>query len=83
MRELVRRIQDQRKGAGLHVADRIRVVVQASERLAAAIHEHEAYLRAETLSVSLESRGEPPGGAVEHSFDGERAWVSIEKAAES
>ena len=83
VRELVRRIQDQRKGAGLHVADRIRVVVQASERLAAAIHEHEAYLRAETLSVSLESRGEPPGGAVEHSFDGERAWVSIEKAAES
>ncbi len=79
VRELVRRIQDQRKGAGLHVADRIRLRIAAGEQLAAAVREHDSYLRAETLAVALELECAPPAAAIEHTVDGERVWVSIEK----
>jgi len=82
VRELVRRIQDQRKEAGLDLADRIHLSLQAGERLAAAVREHRAHLMAETLAVSLVVQAEAPAGAVKHSLEAEQVWVSIEKAAQ-
>jgi len=82
VRELVRRIQDQRKVAGLDLADRIHLSLQAGERLAAAVREHRAHLMSETLAVSLVVQAEAPAGAVKHSLEAEQVWVSIEKAAQ-
>jgi isoleucyl-tRNA synthetase len=79
-RELVRRIQEQRKTAGLHVADRISLRYWATPRLMAAIEAHEAYIRGETLAVELTAVPVAPVGAVEHGFDGETASVWLEKA---
>jgi isoleucyl-tRNA synthetase len=79
-RELVRRIQEQRKTAGLHVADRISLRYWATPRLMAAIEAHEAYIRGETLAVELTAMPVAPAGAVELRFDGETASVWLEKA---
>ncbi len=79
-RELVRRIQEQRKTAGLHVADRISLRYWATPRLMAAIEAHEAYIRGETLAVELTAVPVAPAGAVELRFDGETASVRLEKA---
>jgi isoleucyl-tRNA synthetase len=76
-REFVRRVQEQRKVAGLHVADRVSLRVHASDGLAAALSEHDAYVRGETLAVSLETAETPSPGATEHAFEGEWAWVLL------
>ncbi|MGH7811712.1 MAG: DUF5915 domain-containing protein, partial [Candidatus Binatia bacterium] len=52
-REFVRRVQDLRKSAGLDVADRIELFVEASAGLRSAIEAHEDYIRAETLAANL------------------------------
>jgi isoleucyl-tRNA synthetase len=79
-RELVRRIQEQRKTAGLHVADRISLRYSATPNLMAAIEAHEAYIRNETLAVELTAVPTAPEGGVEQAFDGETASVRLEKA---
>jgi isoleucyl-tRNA synthetase len=55
-RELVRRLQELRRDAGLDVTDRIRVAWQASagrDAVAAALAAHGAYLAAEVLALDL------------------------------
>src|SRR5512143_3689571 len=52
-REFVRRIQDLRKTAGLEVADRINLYVEASDALQAALQAFRDYIMAETLAVTL------------------------------
>ena len=52
-REVVHRVQQARKQAGLDYADRIRVEYQASDDLEAAIDAHRDWISAETLALSL------------------------------
>jgi isoleucyl-tRNA synthetase len=61
-REIVHRIQTMRKEAGFQVEDRIATYCAGDPELEAAVTEHAAYLRAETLSLDL-VQGEPPADA--------------------
>lgn len=54
VREIVSRIQKQRKSLALEVTDQIDLSIQASSRLQAWINEHQAYLKRETLTVNLD-----------------------------
>ncbi len=58
-REIVSRVQNMRKAAGLEVADRIRLAYDLPATPAAAAAAHAEYIRRETLAVSLESRPLP------------------------
>jgi isoleucyl-tRNA synthetase len=80
-REVVRRVNDLRKEAGLELTDRIVTCYEASPKLQMAIKAFADYVRAETLSVDL--RNEPPAAAsakVTDSFDGESLTIGIAKA---
>jgi isoleucyl-tRNA synthetase len=80
-REFVRRVQDLRKSANLDVADRIRLTLDASDVLCAAVEAHREYIMTETLAVALEFgavRGDI--ASAEDEFDGEKLKVGIEKA---
>ncbi len=52
-RDLVRRVQDERKAAGLHVTDRITLAVDVPGRYARWIENHADLVTGETLAVSL------------------------------
>ena len=54
-REVIRKIQAARKGAQLHLADRISVVYSASPSLAEAITQHHSRICRETLSMHLQA----------------------------
>ena len=79
-REFVRRVQDLRKSAGLDVADRIELFVDASAGLNSAIEAHRDYITAETLTSNL-VLGNPPEAAhiVEDVFENERMKVGLVK----
>jgi isoleucyl-tRNA synthetase len=80
-REVVRRLNDLRKTAGLDLTDRIVTQYQASVRLAEAISTFVEYVRAETLSVELTSSETPAGvQIVRDEFDGESLTIGIRKA---
>jgi isoleucyl-tRNA synthetase len=77
-REMVRRIQDFRKQADFDIADRIRLVYQASPGLKAAIVSHRSYIMDETLAVEMEE-GEPQPGMFTGnvSFEGEQLTLGL------
>ena len=79
-REFVRRVQDLRKTTNLDVADRIELFVDSSDNLKAAIENHSAYIKAETLSTRLTFTN-PPSGAklLDDNFEGERVRVGLMK----
>ncbi len=52
-RDVVRLVQQARRDAGLDVSDRIRLTIGADEATLAAVRAHEAFLKAETLTVEL------------------------------
>ena len=61
-REIVRRLQDLRREAGLELSDRIRVTYQGDEAVTAALEAHGESVREETLADTLEL-GMPAAGA--------------------
>jgi isoleucyl-tRNA synthetase len=67
-RDVIRVVQQARREAGLDIADRIGLVVEASDDIVAAVRTHQEFVAAETLasSVSYGPAGEP-------SFTGEAA----------
>ncbi|MDQ3007792.1 MAG: DUF5915 domain-containing protein, partial [Chloroflexota bacterium] len=79
-REFVRRVQDLRKNAGLDVADRIELFVDASTGLKSAIEAHRDYITTETLTSDL-VLGSPPEAShvVEDVFENERVRVGLLK----
>jgi isoleucyl-tRNA synthetase len=80
-REFVRRVQDLRKQADFDIADRIRVYLQASPGLSAAVAAYQEYILGETLTVDFRFGPAPAGAAVtEAEFDGEKMVVGVEKA---
>ena len=77
-REVVRRVQDLRKSAGLDIADRIVVRYTASENLAEAIAAYKDYIATETLTVDIAEGDVPEGWALTvDQFDGETLTIGL------
>ncbi|MGH2864671.1 MAG: isoleucine--tRNA ligase [Solirubrobacteraceae bacterium] len=53
-REIVHAVQNARRSAGLHVEDRIELLIEGDVELIAAAHAHRDHIAGETLAVSLE-----------------------------
>jgi isoleucyl-tRNA synthetase len=54
-RDVVRAVQQARKDAGLDVSDRIRLTLEASDDVLAAVAEHSELVKSETLTLELET----------------------------
>ena len=77
-RELVSRIQMLRKESGFEITDRIKIYINTSEKLWRAIESHEAYIKAETLALSLEiKRGQAPDRI--YAVNDQQCALSLEK----
>lgn len=78
-REIVSKIQNMRKNAGLALTDRIRVEFVADEEVAAAVEAFEDYIAGETLAVSVTPRREGEEGFEEWEVNGHSARIRLEK----
>jgi isoleucyl-tRNA synthetase len=78
-RDLVRVVQQARRDAGLDVADRIELTIDAPEDVVAAAKEHEKFLAGETLAVSV-SYGTVEGGFEGTVGEGVKVRVKVAKA---
>ena len=81
-RELVNRIQNLRKTAGLEVSDRIELGVQGSDEVEAAVAGHRDYVSGETLAVALRigSLPDDPAQSQALTVNGLAATVALRKA---
>jgi isoleucyl-tRNA synthetase len=61
-RDIVRRIQNQRKEAGFDIADHIKTYYEAGAKLTEVFKAYRDYIASETLSTSIQ-KAEPPVGA--------------------
>ncbi|HUR18006.1 MAG TPA: isoleucine--tRNA ligase [Acidimicrobiales bacterium] len=52
-RDVVRLVNEARKDAGLHVSDRVLLVLEVPDDVAVAVQEHRSHVMAETLSIEL------------------------------
>jgi isoleucyl-tRNA synthetase len=77
-REVVRRVQTQRKDAGFRIEDHIRLFYTAGPKLGEVFREFAAYIQQETLTDEL-VEGEAPSGAFrqEHTLDGESLILGL------
>ena len=80
LREIVHRLQNLRKEAGLAVTDRIHVEYRAAPGLARALQAHGEMIRSETLAVSLAEASGPAELGTSWDVDGESIQVSLKKA---
>ena len=62
-RELVRRLQDLRREAGLDVSDRIRVTYEGDDEIASVLAAHGGYVADETLALSIDRASSEPGAS--------------------
>jgi len=76
-RDLIRLLNDQRKAAGLEIADRIRVRLGATGRVEAAAHLHRDWIAREVLAVAFEI-GAPAADAGAAGLEVDGDAVSIE-----
>lgn len=79
-REVIRRIQTMRRDADFNISDSIVINYTASEKLTSAIQKFADYIRAETLSQTLEI-GEPNDGFYQEDFefDGEKLSLGVKR----
>ena len=77
-REVVNRIQRERKERGYSVSDRINVTYHAEGELAQAITEHREYIMGETLSLQMSAAVGPQ--AVQSEVDGKELSFQLEQA---
>lgn len=81
-REFIRRLQDFRKQAGLEIADRIQVSINASPRLEEALKAYRDVIMGETLAVQFDIEETVQGvHTTRLEFDGEKAFLAISKSA--
>jgi len=78
-RDLVRVVQQARRDAGLDVADRVDLVVDAPAEVVEAARTHEEFIASETLAVSV-SYGEVTGGSPGTVGEGTKVTVRVTKA---
>lgn len=77
-REIVRRIQNQRKDAGFEIADRIEVYYEAGPELAEVFSLHEDYIASETLATSICQTETPKDTyVVQYEVDGKPLKVGV------
>ena len=81
-RELVNRIQNLRKDAGLDVADRIRLTVAADSPLADAVQTHRQPISDETLAVAFDlvPLASAPAASLEAEIAGHPCRIALAKA---
>ena len=81
VRELVRHVQDLRKQAGLDVADRIVLAVEAPDRIASALRAHADYLTSEVLAERVVPFPlDRPDGSAEVRVDAASVRVALRRA---
>ncbi|MEW5874522.1 MAG: isoleucine--tRNA ligase [Candidatus Zixiibacteriota bacterium] len=83
-RELVNRVQNQRKKMGLAVTDRIRLEIRSVPVVVQALARHADRIRSETLAVefaAIEGRDFPDGNGQEMELNGEPATMMIDPVA--
>jgi len=80
-RELVRRIQAQRKNAGFNIEDRIKTWYLASDELARVFTDWAKYIQTETLTTELVT-GEPPDDTFveKHKVEGLDLTIGLKKS---
>ena len=78
-RELVNRIQNMRKDAGLEVTDRIRLSIAHHDLLEAAISSNEGYICGETLTDQITLSKEVPKNSILVEFDEIKTYIAIAK----
>jgi isoleucyl-tRNA synthetase len=80
-REVIRRINDLRKAAGLNISDRIITTYTASPRLAEAMANFADYIKDETLTTDLrEGATGASGHSASDAFDNQQLTITINKA---
>jgi isoleucyl-tRNA synthetase len=83
-RELVRRLQDLRREAGLEVTDRIRVTWRGDDAVGKVFAEHGPTIADEVLALSLDAgdgNGAVPGGAsTEADIEGHAVTLALQRA---
>ena len=82
-REVVNRVQNYRKDLGLLVTNRIKLAVEASADLAAAVTAHADYIKSETLADELVVNAGGIGEMSEFDFSDHKLAVGLEVTAES
>ncbi|MFQ6065102.1 MAG: isoleucine--tRNA ligase [Candidatus Bathyarchaeia archaeon] len=77
-RDIVRRVQNQRKEAGFDIADHIEIYYQAGPKLTVVFTTHGDYIASETLSTSIQ-KAEPPAEAyvADYKLDGESLRIGL------
>ena len=79
-RDLVRAIQQARRGAGLEVSDRIVLTVSGDEQLREAVRVHQQLIKSETLALALEVVDAMSGATEVTVGDNIKAALSLDKA---
>ena len=83
-RDIVRRVQNQRKAAGFEIADEIEMYYEAGPRLTKVFERFRDYIAAETLSVAMHNKKPPKGTHVaEYRLDGEEMRIGLTLASRS
>jgi len=74
-------LNDQRKAAGLEIADRIAVQVFASGRVEAAVHAHRDWIAREVLAVAFVvlPLADAPNDAARVDLDGDEVAIVLER----
>ncbi len=75
-RELINRIQNLRKDAGLEITDRIDVSISVDERIKRAVDSFDEYIKTQVLADSI-SLTDNDGAETE--FDGLKVNIKVEK----
>jgi isoleucyl-tRNA synthetase len=79
-RDVVRVVQQARRDAGLDVADRIRLTLEAGPEVTAAVRAHRDFLAQETLAVSVEFGPVGERGFTGEAGDGEPVRALVDRA---
>jgi isoleucyl-tRNA synthetase len=80
-REVVHLVQNLRKTAGLEISDRIELWIEAPDGVRDALSALDAYVREETLAVSVTHGSAVPGVPAEtHDFEGDKVTIALRKA---
>ena len=77
-RELVNRVQNLRKDAGLEITDRIGLSLHADDNIRRALEANLDYIRTETLAMEVNWTGEAAGERLELE-EGASVWAQVEK----
>ena len=78
-RELVRRIQEMRKSAGLDIADRIRLSYEGDAEVVRVIEAWRGYIGQETLAATISAGVSGRGYVEEQEIDGRTVRLAVER----